>query len=562
MGVPYYFYQIYKKYNNETKLMITENDVKGMNVDHLFFDYNSMIHPCAHQVISSVSCELTTEQLEEKIIENCIIYTNYILNLINPKSVHITIDGVAPKAKINQQRERRYKSYRFKQLTEIVDENVNENKEEKMKITWDSNKITPGTLFMTKLKNSLNEFTDLNKYRFNITISDSDECGEGEHKMMQYINTKLKNTDNICIYGLDADLIMLSMINERSDKIILLRDNSFNEKLKESERIFTYLDIKRLRNSVCNEIRYLIKSNSSIQLSDNQIIHDYTVLCFLLGNDFLEHIPSLNIKDNGINMLLKSYVNSINKHNMPLINIGNIQNTGNWKEAINLKVLVDIFDKIASSEDYYFTNVYSPYKQNKTSKQIYKENYNLDNEETKNIGLYFQLDDFIKYNQAGMKHRYYSYYGITNTHDACEDYLRGIYWIFGYYNNHIHQNWTWSYKYNATPFASDLYEYLKNNLNKTSISSILEIINIDKSEPNTQLEQLLMVLPKESLLNIIREINTDTYEKLLRLFRTNSNDLNEIFPDILFIDMIHKEYLWQSKILFKKFDNKFLRILL
>ena len=47
----------------------------------------------------------------------------------------------------------------------------------------------------------------------NIIISASDEPGEGEHKIFEYIRThqdEHKNSNTI-IYGLDADLIMLTL---------------------------------------------------------------------------------------------------------------------------------------------------------------------------------------------------------------------------------------------------------------------------------------------------------------------------------------------------------------
>ena len=46
--------------------------------------------------------------------------------------------------------------------------------------------------------------------KFKIIISDTTE-GEGEHKILQYI--KMHELENSVIYGLDADLIMLSIVS-------------------------------------------------------------------------------------------------------------------------------------------------------------------------------------------------------------------------------------------------------------------------------------------------------------------------------------------------------------
>ena len=43
-------------------------------------------------------------------------------------------------------------------------------------------------------------------------LSDSNEPGEGEHKIMKIIDGMPMNSINV-VYGLDADLIMLSMIS-------------------------------------------------------------------------------------------------------------------------------------------------------------------------------------------------------------------------------------------------------------------------------------------------------------------------------------------------------------
>ena len=68
----------------------------------------------------------------------------------------------------------------------------------------------------------------------------------------------------------------------------------------------------------------------------------------------------------------------------------------------------------------------------------------------------------------------------------------------------------------------------------------------------------MMVLPKESLLNIIKNQDHDLYEKLIRIFNTYSKELDEYYPNKICLDMIHKEYVWQSKVFLKDFQNIFL----
>ena len=80
----------------------------------------------------------------------------------------------------------------------------------------------------------------LKKSNPKIIYSSYKEAGEGEHKIIQYIKTTYQNKKlSHVIYGLDADLIMLSLLNKYSSKIILLRDNQ--NKNSEKDDTFTCL---------------------------------------------------------------------------------------------------------------------------------------------------------------------------------------------------------------------------------------------------------------------------------------------------------------------------------
>lgn len=571
MGVPYFFYQIYKKYEKEEHLSVSQQEIQKKNIDYLFFDFNSLIHPCSQKTIELLHDDFDfndIELLESKIINDVILYTRYIINLLKPKSTYIMIDGVAPRGKINQQRERRYKSLLF---------STHEKK-------WDSNKITPGTKFMKTLRDKLYIFKDeLEELKITkIHISDASEYGEGEHKMMKFIDLNIDDTSNekknVCIYGLDADLIMLSLLKQQSKNefndcisIFLLRDNSFGKntiKDTNSDVYFTYIKIKSLEMGICNEIRQM---NKECHLSNREIIMDYIFICFLLGNDFLEHIPSLIIKKNGLHFLLTCYIKTIVKNNKGIVNLKYIKDNINWKKCINLNILTELFCEIQNNENYFLNNIlYSnepSFKELNVIDELKNDTTKTQNEIKlhvvikKNTKIVFNLNDTIKYNEQNFKNRYYAYYGIYNKiDDACLKYIEGLYWTFGYYNNHIHDNWSWYYEYDQTPFVSDIYRYLKNN--KTQIERYMEKSNnLEMSEKLIPFQQLVMVLPKESLLKIIKELDKDTQIKIERIFRTDSLELKEIYPCEIFVDLINKEYLWQSKIFFKNIKDYFINLI-
>lgn len=556
MGIPYVYQYYYNKYNRENELMIDFYKLSLMNIDYLFFDYNSLIHPCAQQILSANNDKYIlienkidrTEVIERDIIENCLNYTRLLINKVletkrkgEMKFVYIMIDGVAPRSKMNQQRERRYKSEFFK----LGDTNKSS--------LWDSNKITPGTLFMTKIKNSLNDFTTKIENTLNIRciISDSNDIGEGEHKIMRIINN-IQTNGSICIYGLDADLIMLSLMNNNYDKIILIRDNSFNNNLSDNKQIIDYLNINSLKRYICNDISSLLQKHKQVNINTidvDNIIYDYITICFLLGNDFLEHIPSLSIKKNGIDIILRAYINAWRGNH--LINKNFICDEKNWYQFINLHYLRDLMYHLKNNESYFFKNF-------KLDSLVLSEvnNYEI---LSQNENIKFYKEDFIRFNENEFKSRYYMYYDINlNKIDkVCLNYIQGLYWIFGYYNNHIHNNWTWYYEYHNSPFCSDIFEFLKNTKFDVITDYMIQSNKLKESKPYTPIKQLYMVLPKTSLKNILKDMgyNIDNLEYSLFLY-------DKFYPSKISVDIYNKKYLWQTKIFFENIDENIIDLFL
>jgi 5'-3' exoribonuclease 1 len=429
MGIPSLFHYYYKKYNCENELLIDFHKLQQININHIFFDYNSLIHPCAQQILSAnndkyLNIKNTHERtniIESDIINNCLLYTRYIINQIininqsfnnhgtsEQKTVYISIDGVAPRSKMNQQRERRYKSEFFKS---------NDLSNEKSCL-WDSNKITPGTNFMNKLKEALHNFSTILNDELGIkcVISDASENGEGEHKIMSIINN-LSSDDRITIYGLDADLIMLSLMNKRHDEIILIRDNSFNNKLSDDKKVIDYLNIKTLKKHIHKDILnslYEYKKINSNEIDSESLIYDYLVICFFLGNDFLDHLPSLSIKKNGIDTIMKAY--SYAWKGTHLIN-KKLIHTKDWKSSLNLVYLKDIMYQLKNHESYFFKNF-------KIDTLALSE-HSLLNELQNSNNVSFYKDNII-YDDLNYKKKYYTFYELTDINDACLNYIEGI----------------------------------------------------------------------------------------------------------------------------------------
>jgi 5'-3' exonuclease len=540
MGIPFYFYNLYKRYTND-KVLVDENFVQSITFNYLFFDYNSLIHPCAQRVIKKSREEQLDLDLDKTIISECLAYTRYVMSVIRAEKVYIMVDGVAPRAKVNQQRERRYKSLIMKEL-------------QNEKVIWDSNKITPGTSFMHKLKLELDNFAqDMGKMGCSVFVSGAQEVGEGEHKMMRVIsNLPINDDKRICIYGLDADLIMLSMMSKKSDDIILLRDNSGDDHTKP----YMYLEVASLKRAIVQELL----SKIGISLCGDRLIRDYIFLCCLLGNDFLGHLPSVTMKDNGISLLISVYVKYMKGLNRGYLTDG---------IELNFELFFNIIREIANSEEYFFKNVYTPYTNYNSNGQriLYKDTVPLDKLtspsplQPTNFVTRCYIDDMIKYNIKGYKERYYTFYGISDINDACYNYLQGLLWVLLYYtpSDTMCQNWGWFYKYHATPFASDFFAFLKVQ-GKDILDKCKQVVN-ENTQPLSTMQQLLLVLPEKSLTDVMEETNKTLLSNLERILRTESNSVRYLFPKTVILDMIHKEYLWQGKLLMSHSDLTQLKLL-
>ena len=148
MGIPSYFVHIVKNYPNIIKQFIPN----VTTVHNLYIDSNSIIY----DAIKTVPYNSKDINYENRINQwVCDKLTEYI-KLINPtNTVLIAFDGVSPVAKLEQQRNRRYKTWYMNDSLE----KINNDKKE----MWDTTAITPGSNFMKKLSTDIGTFFE-NKF--------------------------------------------------------------------------------------------------------------------------------------------------------------------------------------------------------------------------------------------------------------------------------------------------------------------------------------------------------------------------------------------------------------
>lgn len=464
MGIPFYFFRICQKYKSNQILSSNKN-----NYDILYFDYNSLIHPCAYSVITEWNNDESESQIDDKIIDYVIKYTEEIISYINPKKkVVIAIDGVAPRAKMNQQRERRYKK--------SFGDDVN--------TIFDTNMITPGTPFMSKLNHRLHSYS----WNFkNVIISDSTEIGEGEHKIMKMIQYDDQKNHSHIIYGLDGDLIMLSLISDKD--IVLFRDDQ-----QKNTKLF--LNIQRLKKAIFTHLM----SELTFSIEPQQILMDYILLCFLLGNDFIPSFANLSILSNGIEILEKAYYQILNKGL-----------TLTKKSEIVFSLNLEGFSKL----------IEILYDLTKKNNHLDSQN-TIDSDSIDNENIKINTRNFIK-----TKELYNIYYALDK--NSVNEWINGLNWILQYYQGHFHKNWTWFYPYENTPHIEDVIQETND----------IYLKEIKQTNPFTPIQQLFMVLPQKTF---------QQNKELTFLYElSNSYVFKKYFPTILVLDGINKKFIWQCK---------------
>lgn len=466
MGIPSYFTYLIKTCPD---IFTKYNTQPSMETSYFYMDCNSIIYNAYYEIKDTIT-NTSTKNIESQIIQSIIRQITEYIQIIRPTEfTYVAFDGIAPVAKMNQQRTRRYKSWYQNKMIDGIDSK------------WDTCSITPGTAFMEKMSKLI---TTHFKNNPSVMISGSNDIGEGEHKIFEHIRNSLSanKMKNTIIYGLDADLIMLSLAHLNIRPNIFL----FRETPHFIQSINNYFD------PACNYLMNISQLESSIADIMNRPISDianlnieYIFLCFLMGNDFLPHFPALNIRTGGINKVIDVYKRVYGKFNCPIV----IQST-NGKYIINFPVLKNLIRELASNEQIYI--------QNECIDRIkWKNKYRFKNtpdgkkdEWLNSPILDGKIENYICPSNPHWQNRYYHslFNNCDNISNICLNYLEGLSWTLTYYTTDC-PNWRWTYNYMYPPLLEDLSH---------TINNMAELPIISFEPPVSKITQLCYVIPNSS----------------------------------------------------------------
>lgn len=590
MGVPKFYRWISERYPCLSEVV---KEFQLPEFDNLYLDMNGIIHVCSHPEDDNPHFRITEEQIFKDICH----YIEFLFRMIKPRKVFfMAVDGVAPRAKMNQQRGRRFRSAR--EAEELIKKAQEKGETLPTEKRFDSNCITPGTPFMKRLQDHLKYFvvtkvsSDPLWQGPKIYLSGHETPGEGEHKVMDYIRYARSQPDHDpntrhCLYGLDADLIMLGLTSHEPHFALLREEVRFGSKKDRNKRpatpeetTFHLMHLSLMREYLDYEFASL-KGALPFEYSLENIIDDWILMGFLVGNDFIPHLPHLHIQHDALPLLWKTYIEVL-----PTLD-GYLNEGGH----LNLKRFEVYIGKLAKFDKDQFSDQFldMKYLEGKRGKQ---SNRRGDSEQgTKNEGpsrqqrapsmnafaalegledmdedpdspSYGQLpeslasaadsddsdEDFDTFDAEFRAHKrdYYmtkmEFENVTPEvlQEQAHAYVRAIQWILLYYFEGV-QSWSWYYPHHYAPYISDVRDF--SNMD----------ITFEMSEPFKPFEQLMAVLPaasKELLPEPLQALMTEKTSPVIDFypvhFKTDLNGKQQDWEAVVLIPFINENELLKA----------------
>lgn len=516
MGIKYFFAWVQRNFNKNIYPLKKGENIMGsggvgsnMVVNNLMLDMNGIFHNSAQKILEYGSCkkagaillenEIEKMTIKERIEKQNLVYENVcstidkILSIVNPtKRLILCIDGPAPLAKQNQQRQRRFRAAKDASVDDF-------NK-------FDSNSISPGTKFMDFLGKYIDWYirkkisTDEAWRHLEVIFSSEKVPGEGEHKLLNYYRYYGVKSESFCIYANDADLIMLAL-GTYNDKFYVLRDCMYDENYE-----YYILNTPEIAKDIIQSMRF-----EGENFDEETLITDFIFISFMVGNDFLPNIPSLEIMQRGIEIMFDVYKKVGESY-------GHLTEKVKDKGIIFKPKVLKIF--LGTMGQYEKGILEGKYRK----KDMFFEDKYLD-KNTKLVGGRYELNleaykkDYNKYKLEG-----------ADLAEVTRCYLEGMQWVLSYYTQGT-PAWRWFYPYNYAPFASDMVELMDSYSGPT--------YKLDR--PILPFLQLLTVLPPRSAHLLPKPLNTLLYSK--------NSPMAKFCPRNFPIDLSGKKREWEGLVI-------------
>jgi len=446
-------------------------------------DLNCAIYHCVRKVQKRLpyAGESNHATWERELIQSVIQYIKYMDRIVKPsEKLVIAVDGVAPMAKIKQQRMRRFKSA------------VGAEEEGRIAAVargipytptprWDTNAITPGTAFMAALAAELRAYADQQPTR--VVVSPADEPGEGEQKLMDWI--RQHKPHDVVVYGLDADLIVLSLWAHAAlgTKIDLFREETeFNGAVKTD-----LFDGEQFMYFTLEHLAAVLHQKYGRGRAKCDFIQDFVAIMNLLGNDFVPHGMALKIRDNGIEQLLETYQSQLGSTSV-------LTRQANGSVAYNVDALKVFFGAV--DEPATMLRVIKKKLESRVGATHSKDPVDIAMARHNDLPVSWAAERIFLTPAGQLRNDWAQLYDAkallgANPADVTHAYLQSLAWNLAYYAGEP-VDMTWYYPWALPPRIQSV-------LNTLESTKTLPVPRPDANTPALQpQEQLAMVLPQSS----------------------------------------------------------------
>lgn len=487
----------------------------GVEVDNLLIDMNGIFHGSAQKVYEYGNCKPVKRLLGQRrrviggvqkqiaVFEDVCKTVEHVVNVVKPrKRLIMCVDGVAPCAKQCQQRKRRFMS--------ALERDKNDTQ------TFDSNSISPGTKFMdflTKyvdwyIRKRMSEEGSLWE-NLEVVFSNEKSFGEGEHKLLNFIR-KYGNPEEVyCIHGMDADLIMLAL-GTHIPKFYILREDQVDPNCS-----FHLINVGTLSKDLAELMRW-----EGDTFDPKTAMDDFILMCFTVGNDFLPHLPAIEIVEGGIDFMMDVY-RKVGKA------YGHLTKKTEKGVKFRKTALKHFLGSVGQQEKGILEN-----------KLLHKDHYFPDPCLERNAAYGASsrprepsLPARYTVNIENYRQDYYA----SNLPDVplerlCHEYLEGMQWVLSYYTQGV-PNWNWRFPFHYAPFSATLAEHV----------DTFKFPEYPITSPSVPFVQLLAILPPKS--------STLLPEPLNYILTDEKSPMTRFCPEDFDIDLSGKKQEWEGTVI-------------
>jgi 5'-3' exonuclease len=510
MGIPFLYQHLVRRH---PQIVVSAPPA----CQRLLLDFNSLIHAAARDVMALIPASASAATFETAVCTRVVELTRRLVAQCPPSELlFIAVDGVPPLAKMAQQRRRRY-------MTALVSEL------QPSPMVWDTNAISPGTRFMRVLAAHLSSHLSIDAAGapWDFVLSDSEEPGEGEHKIMALLRSLPGSGAagvNV-VYGLDADLLLLSLVvcaTLPTVQICLMRDSpgaaatSSARPTPWDSAAFAFVDVGVLSAAVAHSVLDTPPVSDAVCRA---LVMDYVALLAFVGNDFLPHLSFLSLHfRHSLQELLRAYRRAAGTTGRYLI-------SPEAPHEVDVDFLGELLAALGEAEDACMATFDAEWYDCRPRPALRGRNACANTLDA--YPLLHKTPNIVQPQKPGWRQRYYrQVLGIEDViavSEVCASYLEGLHWLAAYYF-HGRQTSDWAYQHPFYgPCVQDLHAHLVGaNAAPSAAAAPAKAV----TPAVTPALQLMLILPRASLDLVdpsLRPLMTDVTHGCVHLYPLTFN---------------------------------------